>query len=497
MQSAFQNQRGSPQYGTAAPYNGQGHGQHTRAISALAVNDVHSKLNRTLQKEVVRVRSEEQVKNLLRCLPKDETVSICGAKHAMGGQQFLSGGILFDTGHYRRIIDFCPTSGLIEVESGILWADLVPAINALSSGKKRWCIVQKPTGADDISVGGSLAANIHGRVLNRKPFVSDIDSLRIIMADGSTLNASRHQNSQLFKLAIGGYGLFGFVSAVTFRLMPVKNFCRSVELMTADALIDRFHQHIKEGAEYGDFQFEIDSSSDHFLTGGILSVYKPTAKDCDGDGKTKRLTPSEWSELISLAHNDKSQAFRKYSRHYLATDGQVYSSDDFQLTTYLAGYHESLHNLKGKGAERSSEMITELYVPRKRLPEFLINAAEALRKQKADVVYGTVRLIERDDETFLPWARQAYACVIFNLHVDHNHSSIERCKRAFRTLIDLALALDGSYYLTYHRYATKDQVLTAYPQMPEFFKEKARFDPDLRFQSEWYKHHIQLLETGS
>lgn len=32
---------------------------------------------------------------------------------------------------------------------------------------------------------------------------------------------------------------------------------------------------------------------------------------------------------------------------------------------------------------------------------------------------GTIRLIERDDETFLAWARQPYACVIFNLHVVH------------------------------------------------------------------------------
>ena len=35
------------------------------------------------------------------------------------------------------------------------------------------------------------------------------------------------------------------------------------------------------------------------------------------------------------------------------------------------------------------------------------------------MIYGTVRLIERDDETFLAWARDRYACVIFNLHVEH------------------------------------------------------------------------------
>ena len=36
-----------------------------------------------------------------------------------------------------------------------------------------------------------------------------------------------------------------------------------------------------------------------------------------------------------------------------------------------------------------------------------------------DVIYGTVRLIERDDESFLAWARDRWACVIFNLHTVH------------------------------------------------------------------------------
>jgi hypothetical protein len=43
-----------------------------------------------------------------------------------------------------------------------------------------------------------------------------------------------------------------------------------------------------------------------------------------------------------------------------------------------------------------------------------------------DVVYGTVRLIRRDVETFLPWARDDYACVVFNLHTTHDATGIAR-----------------------------------------------------------------------
>ena len=101
------------------------------------------------------------------------------------------------------------------------------------------------------------------------------------------------------------------------------------------------------------------------------------------------------------------------------------------------------------------------------------------------MIYGTVRLIERDDETFLAWARDRYACVIFNLHVEHTPAAIDERRRRFRGLIDLGLARGGSYYLTYHRWARRDQVERGYPQMPEFLALKRQYDPD-----EFFPEHL-------
>ena len=109
------------------------------------------------------------------------------------------------------------------------------------------------------------------------------------------------------------------------------------------------------------------------------------------------------------------------------------------------------------------------------------------------MIYGTVRLIERDDETVLAWARQPWACIVFNLHVDHTPQRIERAGDAFRRLIDRALAYGGSYYLTYHRWATREQVEAAYPQFVEFLREKLRCDPEERFQSDWYRHYREMF----
>jgi hypothetical protein len=141
-------------------------------------------------------------------------------------------------------------------------------------------------------------------------------------------------------------------------------------------------------------------------------------------------------------------------------------------------------------------MITALYVPRRALPAFMANVADDFRTHQTPVIYGTVRLIERDEETVLAWAREPWACIIFNLHVDNTPDGIARASDAFRRLIDRALARGGSFYLTYHRWATREQMSAAYPRFVEFLREKLRWDPDERFQSDWYRHCREMFSAA-
>jgi len=115
------------------------------------------------------------------------------------------------------------------------------------------------------------------------------------------------------------------------------------------------------------------------------------------------------------------------------------------------------------------------------------------RRNQVSVIYGTIRFIERDDESFLAWARESYACVIFNLHVVHSPEGTERSAEEFRHLIDLGRRYGGSYFLTYHRFATREQVEACYPQFPEFLRAKRRYDRDERFQSDWYRHYKRMF----
>src|SRR5207245_305638 len=89
-------------------------------------------------------------------------------------------------------------------------------------------------------VSGSLSANMHGRGLTLPPFISDIESFKLLNARGQLVNCSRSENPELFSLAIGGYGLFGVVYSVTLRLVPRRKLERVVEVRTIEGLASAF-----------------------------------------------------------------------------------------------------------------------------------------------------------------------------------------------------------------------------------------------------------------
>jgi hypothetical protein len=142
-------------------------------------------------------------------------------------------------------------------------------------------------------------------------------------------------------------------------------------------------------------------------------------------------------------------------------------------------------------------MITELYVPVDRGVDFLQAAAATLTTLGAEVIYGTIRLINEDKETVLAWAQGRRVCVIFNLHVEHTPEGIERSGVAFRALIDLAQERGGSFFLTYHRHATRDQLLRGYPGLPEFLEAKDAWDPRGLFTSDWHQWLVRTVGAAA
>ena len=118
-----------------------------------------------------------------------------------------------------------------------------------------------------------------------------------------------------------------------------------------------------------------------FPRGGHLLLLRRGCRRHPIPDEQRALSRADWEELFHLSHVDPRRASDAYTRHYLATDGQLYWSDLHQMADYHDGYHLALDGRLG-ATSPGSEMITELYVPRRDLPAFMAEVAQISERIK-------------------------------------------------------------------------------------------------------------------
>ncbi len=454
----------------------------------ILVNDAHTQLNPTYVDQIAYPNAVNTLKEIIhKSSRKGDKICIAGARHAMGAQQFATDGILVDTTTLGKVLNFNPEKATIEVEAGVRWPQLIGYyIEAQKGHKAQFGIEQKQT-ADWISIGGSLGSNIHGRGLKMKPFIQDIESFQLIDSNGEVRTCSRKENSDLFGLAIGGYGLLGIVYSVELRLVPRQKVERVSKLERVDDLIPDYEDRIAEGFKYGEFLYNSDTKSDDFLKKGIFVCYRPVETDKSVPDYPEQPSAERWMELRYLAHAKKEEFFKEVSDYYLSTSGKLYWSDTHQMGLYIYDYHKQLDRMLG--SPEATDIPAEVYVPRERLVDFINQMREDFRKNNVDLIFGNIGVIEEDNESFLAYAKKPYATISFHIHTVHSPDGIKHSSEAHRRIIDMAIEHGGSYYLTNHRFATIKELKACYPQFPEFLRLKEKYDPQELFQSDWYRYY--------
>lgn len=459
---------------------------------SVLVNDEHTNLNPTWVERIVRPSTPSEIQDLVKSSQKHrKVISVSGSRHATGGQQFAADSILLDMRSLNRVLNLDMKAGVLHVESGIEWPELIQGYLVAQHDEACWGIRQKQGGGDRMSLGGALSANAHGHDLGTPPIISDVEWIEIVTSDGSLRRCSRKENSELFSLAIGGYGLFGIITAVGLRLATRQKVRRRVESRSLAELMDLVEKRTAAGAPFGYFQYSIDETSPEFLRTGIFTTYEPVPAETPLGKETTDVDEAVLTALLKLAHQDRKSAYRHYATIEFSKDGNVEWSDLHQLSTYPQGYHKQIESQLGKEAA-GADLILEVYIPRSSLISFLEAARRLLLKSDTPLIYGTVRFIEQDRDSFLAWAKKRYACVIFAPHFSRETHAMKKAEGVCRQLLREGIDRDGSFYLTYNRFATRNELDSAYPQFADFLNLKRKYDPGELFQSEWYRFYRAL-----
>ena len=126
------------------------------------LNDVHSQLNATTVARVASPKTLPELQALVRQARDDrQRISVAGGRHAMGGQQFLTGSLHIDMTALDRVLYTDAGRGLLHIEAGADWPKIIAASHTMETASgKTWGIRQKQTGVDAVSLGGSISSRL-------------------------------------------------------------------------------------------------------------------------------------------------------------------------------------------------------------------------------------------------------------------------------------------------------------------------------------------------
>jgi decaprenylphospho-beta-D-ribofuranose 2-oxidase len=140
-----------------------------------------------------------------------------GLGRSYGDSAQNGGGAVLDMTSLGRILSIDVPTGLVTVESGVSLDQLVKVLLPLG------LFVPVLPGTRQVTVGGAIAADIHGKNHHVKgSFGNHVVSLDLLTADGVVRTLTPESEPRLFWATVGGMGLTGVVLRATIRATPVE-----------------------------------------------------------------------------------------------------------------------------------------------------------------------------------------------------------------------------------------------------------------------------------
>lgn len=399
-------------------------------------------------------------------------VSIAGARHSMGGHTIAEDGIVVDMTGFQQL-SFDASSNSLTAGSGVTWREVLFALDKLG---KSVAVMQSN---DAFTVGGSISVNCHGWQHGQPPIASSVMAMRVMLADGRLVECSRDLEPELFSLVLGGYGLFGIIVEADLAVVDNELYEKSAQVIETSQFAEAFLERIQDpevGLAIGRLSIDPDSLFDE-------SILKVLVKKREGD--LSPISPSASKGLRrTVFRGSVGSDYGKSLRWSLERRfGAQISGGAVTRNTELAEPVAFFANDDPGG----TDILFEAFVPHARFDAFVQACKVAVEASPCDLLNVTVRDVREDSDSFLRYADTGMFSFVMLFHQKLDADGEEELKALTREIIDLALGLDGSYYLPYRLHATPEQFRRAYPMADEFWAAKVRFDPKGRFQNKFYR----------
>ena len=183
----------------------------------------------------------------LRAVLEGEPPTVCIARGAglSYGDSALAKDVISSRG-LRHICELDAATGVLRCAAGLSLREVLQEIVP-----RGWFLPVLP-GTALVSIGGAVAADIHGKNHHRDgSFCEHVTKLTLMLADGKVVHCGPSRQRDLFRATCGGMGLTGIVLEAELQLVPITSammIARSQPAAGLDACFELLEAH--EQAHY-------------------------------------------------------------------------------------------------------------------------------------------------------------------------------------------------------------------------------------------------------
>lgn len=440
----------------------------------------------------------EKVHRLVKEIIKENTqngknikIAIRGAG-ASQGEQFIphgSEGAVIDLKNLNNVV-INQEDKTITVGAGATWAQIEEHLAPYGLA------IKVRQASNIFSVGGSLSANVHGWAHKDGTIASTVEHIKVVTPQGELV--TYRPGDDMFGYVLGGYGMFGIIVEAKLRVTENKPLKEQGQIVSLGEYIT-YYQGSHEGApQHHDTEmhlYRLSLDPNGLLKSGVAVNYV--------------ADPSATSQRIKVNINREAPSGTRYQR--IMTN----IARRFDWMRRLYWQNESTRIITGKDpaisrvehmqapisamfndAKSDTEWLQEYFIPAENLEPFLNSLGDLLMDNKVVLLNASVRPVVKDAISKLGYANRGemYAVVLcFNQKLDD--VSRLKTRRWVKKANDLVLNNNGTYYLPYQPFATKEQFTKSYPGYKDVLAKKIAVDPDGLFQTGFFNKYFKDEES--
>lgn len=455
-----------------------GDSNFSKTLPNKRINDV-TQINPIHVNKQIRPTSIKEITSTIKSTTGP--ISIGGGKFSMGGQTAFENSLHIDMRSFNKIIELDTAIKQVTVQPGITWRDLQEVIDPHNLSIK---IMQTYA---NFTVGGSISVNCHGRYVGHGPIISSVLKLKIALASGEIISASRTENQEVFNAVIGGYGGIGVIIEATLQLVDNVKVERQINKIDIADYNSFFDENIKNNRDVvfqnGDLY---PPNYDKIINVSWQKTSKPLTD-------TDRITPRD--ETYKLEHALVEVVswgkFGKWVRRNII-DTYIYSSEEVVWRNNEASY--DVKELEPASREKDTYVLQEYFIPVKNIQSFVPKMSVIYEKYKVNVINVSLRHALPDTSSYLSWANEEVFAFVIYYKQKTNVKAKENVRQWTIEMTDAILSEGGTWYLPYQPHASIAQFNAGYPNANAYFNIKNKLDSTHRFTNKLldkYNPYIQ------